>query len=69
MRGESDLRLRCDDRLIRPTRSVAPSRASIDLNELATPHDSPEPRNVAAEDLQAGSDDINQMISEGSPTR
>jgi hypothetical protein len=69
MRDESDPRLGVDDVLIRPTRAVGASRASIDLNEPATPQDSPEPRYVAAEDFQVGSDDINQMISEGSPTR
>jgi anti-sigma B factor antagonist len=40
MRDESDLRLGFDDVLIRSTRSLAPSRASIDLNELATPQES-----------------------------
>jgi hypothetical protein len=30
---------------------------------------SPEPRNVAAEDVQGDLDEINTMISEGSPTR
>ena len=69
MKVESELRLDFDDVLIRPKRSVGPSRASIDSNKPATPHDSPEPRYVAAEDPQAGSDDINQMISEGSPAR
>jgi hypothetical protein len=69
MRNESDLRLGFDDVLIWPARLVGPSRACITLNEPATPQDSPAPRYVAAEDLQAGSDDINQMISEGSPTR
>ncbi len=69
MRNEPDPRFGLDDVLIRPKRSVGPSRASIDSNKPVTPHESPEPRYVAAEDPQAGSDDINQMISEGSPTR
>ena len=68
MRDESVFRLGFDDMLIRPTRTVGPGRASIDLNEPPTPQDSPEPRYVAAEDLQADLDDNNQMISEGGPS-
>ncbi len=42
MRDVSDLRLGFDDVLMWSKRSLAPSRASIDLNERATPQDDPQ---------------------------
>jgi len=53
-------------------RTVGQARSplkSCGVGPSLKPQASPEPRNVSAENIQAGSDDINQMISEGSPAR